>query len=722
MLRELGKLPPGAREEAGQAIKVMVRRMVELGQLPPNAAGRIVRGVDRKLGGLERSARRNTRRMMEAIGNVLKAEAIKLLPGVDAIGKLLGSISDPKSTGLPRKELLRRLLNLGSSGGTMGTELFGEGGRAGRTMPMTREQIMRFQRNVGLPVDGIVGPQTKAAAKQRDFIIKAVDDTTKSIKRNQRETERHTKATNSSIERNSSQKWQDTRRAIREAAQGAQREAGASFDTLHRQAMANLVKMGYSRSEATNLLRSGGRSSQGPSSGTASGNTVPLGPPRPMAGGGRIPGRGLKDTVPVYTRGGPVAMAAPGELIVNRHTENRVKQRYGVDLGREVAGEKRPHYAPSSPEYRRMEGAAHALTQRAATGLRLALGPYSMPPIQYDANHAGGNSHLHIAMQSPALAKRVAARMQTMGWSISEATWAAGGVAPGVHASPEHYDGRAFDANTASDETAAEVAAVARLLGGGKFGAAGAAAMAMMGGLRLKRMRSKFGGAPGGMSQAAMDTYRKAILKKANAAGGPGGAFSGAGLVGGNAAANMRAGHRMMLQRWGEDQWPALRELWMRESGWRNVMNMEGSGATGIPQALPGSKMASAGPDWRTNPITQIKWGLGYIADRYGSPSAALAFHNANNWYAQGGRLPAWGGWNARGGRFSVNGPTVFGAGEGGPEDVTIKPRGKAGVRPAPFQVNVKIENYNRKGDIAAHMEEEMELLAEAIAQAGEDE
>jgi hypothetical protein len=78
---------------------------------------------------------------------------------------------------------------------------------------------------------------------------------------------------------------------------------------------------------------------------------------------------------------------------------------------------------------------------------------------------------------------------------------------------------------------------------------------------------------------------------------------------------------------------PALDQLWAHESGWNQFAENPSSGAYGIPQALPGSKMVSAGADWRTNPATQITWGLGYIRDRYGSPSAAWSFWQANNWY-----------------------------------------------------------------------------------------
>jgi hypothetical protein len=75
-----------------------------------------------------------------------------------------------------------------------------------------------------------------------------------------------------------------------------------------------------------------------------------------------------------------------------------------------------------------------------------------------------------------------------------------------------------------------------------------------------------------------------------------------------------------------------LLDLWNRESGWRYDAE-NASGAYGIPQALPGSKMASAGPDWETNPATQIRWGLGYIKEIYGNPCSAWAFEEANGYY-----------------------------------------------------------------------------------------
>ncbi|OKL50385.1 hypothetical protein BM477_02605 [Boudabousia marimammalium] len=84
---------------------------------------------------------------------------------------------------------------------------------------------------------------------------------------------------------------------------------------------------------------------------------------------------------------------------------------------------------------------------------------------------------------------------------------------------------------------------------------------------------------------------------------------------------------------WGDDQFRCLVSLWNRESNWNYRAQNRSSGAYGIPQALPGGKMASAGADWRTNPATQISWGLGYIQGRYGTPCGALAHSHRVGWY-----------------------------------------------------------------------------------------
>jgi len=90
----------------------------------------------------------------------------------------------------------------------------------------------------------------------------------------------------------------------------------------------------------------------------------------------------------------------------------------------------------------------------------------------------------------------------------------------------------------------------------------------------------------------------------------------------------------MVLARgWGDDQFACLVALWNKESGWRVNAYNAGSGAYGIPQALPGSKMATAGADWETNPATQISWGLGYVGGRYGTPCGAWDHSQRTGWY-----------------------------------------------------------------------------------------
>lgn len=121
----------------------------------------------------------------------------------------------------------------------------------------------------------------------------------------------------------------------------------------------------------------------------------------------------------------------------------------------------------------------------------------------------------------------------------------------------------------------------------------------------------------------------------------------GEGKVSGNASARVAQTYAKNLLSsfgWGKGEFTPLQKLWQGESGWNYKATNPSSGAYGIPQALPASKMASAGSDWRTNPATQIKWGMDYIKHRpdYGSPSAAYAkwLSRSPHWYDNGGYLP----------------------------------------------------------------------------------
>ena len=105
----------------------------------------------------------------------------------------------------------------------------------------------------------------------------------------------------------------------------------------------------------------------------------------------------------------------------------------------------------------------------------------------------------------------------------------------------------------------------------------------------------------------------------------------------GAAQADPRLAAQVLLSEYGfgGDQWGCLERLWTGESDWRWWVENPSSGAYGIPQSLPASKMAEAGEDWQTNPVTQIRWGLDYIKLSYGTPCNALEFWNAQSphWY-----------------------------------------------------------------------------------------
>lgn len=162
------------------------------------------------------------------------------------------------------------------------------------------------------------------------------------------------------------------------------------------------------------------------------------------------------------------------------------------------------------------------------------------------------------------------------------------------------------------------------------------AGKALMGGL-LKGLKIGFKGV-GSFIYGTGDTIADVIGKIKNVMSDVGGAI-GLGSASAVGGAQQYAQMYMKSMGWGPGQWPALKALWMGESGWRSNAYNASSGATGIPQSLPGSKMASEGADWRTNAATQIRWGEKYIKSRYGSPMNAYnAWLRRNpHWYDAGG-------------------------------------------------------------------------------------
>lgn len=113
----------------------------------------------------------------------------------------------------------------------------------------------------------------------------------------------------------------------------------------------------------------------------------------------------------------------------------------------------------------------------------------------------------------------------------------------------------------------------------------------------------------------------------------PGGSYKGVGGPLTPDAAKAAAKSMLPAYGWDEGQYQCLETMWTRESNWNYAAENPGSGAYGIPQSLPANKMASVASDWHDNAVTQIKWGLGYIKERYGSPCQAWDFWQAHNWY-----------------------------------------------------------------------------------------
>lgn len=177
----------------------------------------------------------------------------------------------------------------------------------------------------------------------------------------------------------------------------------------------------------------------------------------------------------------------------------------------------------------------------------------------------------------------------------------------------------------------------------------------------FKGLRDQLAGTPiGQMAIGFGEKIRDAAIDKIKGvAGNVAGAVSGVG--------NRALGAAMAARRgWIGNEWASLEKLWTKESNWRTTAENPSSGAYGIPQALPGSKMSSHGADWRTNPGTQIAWGLDYIGGRYKTPSAAWAHSQRVNWYKAGTRHAARG--------YAV-------VGEEGPE--LLKLAGGEEIRPA---------------------------------------
>ncbi|HYN35573.1 MAG TPA: hypothetical protein VEV82_01215 [Actinomycetota bacterium] len=285
----------------------------------------------------------------------------------------------------------------------------------------------------------------------------------------------------------------------------------------------------------------------------------------------------------------------------------------------------------------------------------------SLLSLLYPANDPAHPNHLHYESDSNAsaiaLAKAIEALKIIPRFIVSELEGFhnRGQISTGHMVGSAHYDGRAGDVNNRAGTSAAEQKDLGNLAdwirnvtSGGTSAFGGGLAALNPRAIVTDALRSVdvpvFPGKLRPVGPSAARQLSKGLFGRAQEWIGDMGmnsALSGSRDV----TAAIELGKQMAARKgWVGPEWSALHTLWDYESGWRWWADNPLSSAYGIPQALPGSKMAAAGPDWRTNPATQIDWGLDYIKVRpdYGTPSRALAMWQSRSphWYHDGGLIP----------------------------------------------------------------------------------
>jgi hypothetical protein len=342
--------------------------------------------------------------------------------------------------------------------------------------------------------------------------------------------------------------------------------------------------------------------------------------------GGWIGARGQAgpDTVP--------AMLGVGEAVLNRHQQAVIEGLLGDGfLDRLFATVTRPHY---------LAGGGRAGLQPAVS--RLANSLASRFGLQITSTTGGTHApnSFHYQGLAADLGGSGEAMSRASSWLMSSGTYRS--LLEGIHKPglsvkdgavvPSGFWGGVWD------QHANHIHVALRALGALAGGASG-----LWRDIRAPRvdgsgaMQAIVGGR---LTQAVRAINRAGRARVASMGGADTGDLPGAGVSGGGGNAANRSLARRLLSSFGfgDDQWPPLASLWTRESNFSTTATNKSSGAYGIPQSLPANKMASAGSDWRTNPATQIRWGLGYIRDRYGSPARAWAHEQQFGWYARGGR------------------------------------------------------------------------------------
>lgn len=556
-------------------------------------------------------------------------------------------------------------------------------------------------------------------------------DAAKKVKEDMSHVQKTAGKVNDDIEQANKKSWRRNRENMTSQIDKANQELKPGFRRIHDTTLNALVNIGFSDRRANKEISG------------ATGMRVNY------ASGGRIPGMGMSDNVKV----GPGHMAAPGELIVNRHTEadvNRDLVSHGkAPLGRRVAGESRKHsypassvYRPRTPERKGAEGmrmfalggivAAGNLAQR--MGLSVGENPAfgGVTPV-----HVGGSYHY----SGDAVDVSGSAALMDRYFHAVEHKWAGSGLAE-LFYDPEGYyykhDQKVMGAiGNHSDHVHAAItsgAAGRRGMGGMGIGGPGAGQS-----IKVKRPKTDLPGIGGVFSQKAMNIVAAALQKKLNKRLGGGGGIVGGGGGGGSVPAQIYN----VLAANGLNKIGAAGIIGnaYAESSFDPAAQGYGGGGlwgfTASPNSLADlqSYASGKGKPW-TSAALQTRFLLEHVAgstisgvNRAGSPEAAAevfmteferpgiprldvrqeaARRAFNQGYATGGRVPGFGGWFGNGGSFTATGPTMIGVGENGSEHVQITPKGKSiGGTNVTIQA-INIENH-RKGDVKKAVKKEIE-------------
>jgi hypothetical protein len=464
---------------------------------------------------------------------------------------------------------------------------------------------------------------------------------------------------NGTILHGTKQEWKLISSAMTDPAERARQKVSEAFTQMQKMAVGSLMALGYSRSDAKNLVANMDASRAGATrhaAGAVAGHSADIGHASPLRGselaghggatGMRIRGQGLADNVQVA----PGHIAAPGELIVNRHTESRLDRvlgMFGTSLGREVAGESMRHAMPVTHARGGRIGAdLGGHPGNIAPALRRLIGimenkfPGLSVTATRDGNHVVGSDH--YSGHAVDLGGAYPLMDQAASWINRSGLYRS--LKQGIHNpnlsvnAGQHVPSSFYSEVWAGHRNHIHLAvydALKRFKGGARGGmTAGGVDLTKA---LLSAPTSGMGGVPGALADRAMAIYAKGINRNIMRGGGGGGSL-GAGVSG----SNQQMGRQMMLKLWGAGQWPALKALWTGESGWNEAARNSSSGAYGIPQSLPASKMGAAALGRGARAAkAQIAWGLRYIKGRYGSPSAAYRawLSRSPHWYARGGRV-----------------------------------------------------------------------------------